>query len=52
MWCATGATSVRQPRCEEAAGLATVRPEFDADCYQILCRPLLEGGVLVTELTA
>jgi hypothetical protein len=28
------------------------RPEFDADCYQILCRPLLEGGVSVTELTA
>ncbi len=47
-WCHLGSAATLQ----EATGLAAVRPEFDADCYQILCRPLLEGGVLVTELTA
>jgi excinuclease Cho len=47
-WCHLGSAATLQ----EATGLAAVRPEFDADCYQILCRPLLEGGVSVTELTA
>jgi excinuclease Cho len=40
-WCHLGSVATLQ----EAAQLANVRPEFDADCYQILCRPLLEASV-------
>lgn len=45
-WCHLGSVAT----LEEARELASVRPEFDADCYQILCRPLLDSGVPVTEL--
>lgn len=45
-WCHLGTAATLQ----EAAMFATVRPEFDADCYRILCRPLLDARLPVTEL--
>jgi excinuclease Cho len=47
-WCHLGSVAT----LDAAAALATVRPEFDADCYQILCRPLLEGPLSVIELAS
>jgi excinuclease Cho len=44
-WCHLGTA----PTLQEASRFAAVRPEFDADCYQILCRPLLAVDVRVTE---
>lgn len=45
-WCHLGTAATLQ----EASMFAAVRPEFDADCYQILCRPLLDASLPVTEL--
>lgn len=47
-WCHLGTVAT----LEEAAALSSVRAEFDADCYRILCRPLLSGTLALTELPA
>lgn len=46
-WCHLGTVA----SLAEAEGLSRVRAEFDADCYRILCKPLLSGDLALTELT-
>lgn len=47
-WCHLGTVST----LAEARSLRRVMPVFDADCYRILCNPLVTGSAKVIELQA
>jgi len=47
-WCHLGTVST----VAQAQALRRVHPAFDADCYRILCNPLVRGSAKIIELSA